>query len=96
MTRKPGPPSKETGITATDIQHAPFVYFEGAPCFGGKSGQLNVTLAAVRQIPNGSEVINDIGVVAYLRCGIHAARELRDALDKSILAAMDPPPGPAN
>jgi hypothetical protein len=84
-TAKPEVP-KETALLVKDLPHAPIVYFEGAPSFGINTGILNVTLAVVRNLPDGQGgVAQDAIAVAYLRCHTPAAVELRKALDDAIL-----------
>jgi hypothetical protein len=69
-----------------DVPHAPIVYFEGAPSFGINNGIVNVTLAIVRNLPDGQGgVAQDVIAVAYLRCNMPAAIELRKVLDDAIL-----------
>jgi len=80
---------KETALLVKDLPHAPIVYFEGAPSSGINSGIVNVTLAVVRNLPDGQGgVAQDVIAVAYLRCNMPAAIELRKALDDAILLGV--------
>jgi hypothetical protein len=56
------------------------------PNFGINNGIVNVTLAAARNLPDGQGGIGqDVIAIAYLRCNVPAALELRKALDDAIL-----------
>lgn len=79
------PETQATGIAAIDVVHAPYVYFDGAPTFGNLNGIVNVTLCAARHVPSGDRIATDIISVAYLRCSVIAAVELRDSIDKALL-----------
>lgn len=82
------------GIVHRDEAHAPIVYFEAAPNFGHMNGIISVTLSAGRAILNqdGTTIDSDAVVVAYLRCNIPAAINLRRALDDALLLAQPAPP----
>jgi len=72
-------------LIVKDSVHAPIIYFDGAPNFGNASGIVNVTLAAARHLPNGDQIDTDVIAVAFLRCSIQAALDLRNALDRALL-----------
>ena len=76
-------PKEGAAIPVSDIPHAPFIFYDWAPCLGFTNGVVNITLAAnctwIR--PNG--VANEQVVVAYLRGSIQAARNLRKAIDEA-------------
>jgi hypothetical protein len=88
------PPAKPTvanqnALLVKDLPHAPIVYFEGAPNFGINNGIINVTLAVARNLPDGQGgVAQDAVAIAYLRCNVPAAIELRKALDDAILLGI--------
>ena len=89
MTDNPEPrPEKITTISVSDLPHAPFIYYEGAPAFGFTNGVVNVTLSALRTYagPDGA-IANEQVVVAYLRGNIPAALSLRHAIDNALLLA---------
>jgi hypothetical protein len=82
---KPAVPD-QTALLVQDLPHAPIIYFEGAPSFGINNGIINVTLAVARHLPDGQGgVAQDVIAIAYLRCNLPAAMELRKALDDAIL-----------
>ena len=87
MADKPDKPAQVRKVTITDAGIAPFLFFEGAPNFGFRSGVVNVTLVAARHIIKEGAASSDIVAVAYLRCTIPAAIELRNALDSALLLA---------
>jgi glutamine amidotransferase-like uncharacterized protein len=72
-------------LTVTDVPHAPFIYFEGVSNFGHTHNVLNVTLAANRYLLTDGEPIAAPVAVAYLRCNVAAAVELRNAIDQALL-----------
>jgi hypothetical protein len=79
-----------------DAMHAPVLYFEGAPNFGCNNSVINVTLAVSRHLANSSGGVDaDVVAVAYLRCSVPAAIDLRNALDKALLLGA-PTEGKAN
>jgi hypothetical protein len=91
MAEAPAKPevSKQTALLVKDLSHAPIVYFEGAPNFGINNGIINVTLAVARNLPDGQGgVAQDAIAIAYLRCNLPAALELRKALDDAILLGV--------
>jgi hypothetical protein len=78
--------AKQTALLVKDLPHAPIVYFEGAPSFGINNGIVNVTLAVVRNLPDGQGgIAQDVIAIGYLRCNVPGAIELRKALDDAIL-----------
>ena len=93
-----GKPSKITestapiGLETTDVGHAPFIAFDGAPVLGFADGTVRITLTALRSIPAfvPGGVQDSLVVVGYLRCGIDAATALRNNLDKALLLAAEP------
>ena len=84
---KSASPARIVEIHATDAEHAPFVFFDAAPIFGAADGTIRITLIANRAIPDGSVVRNENVIVGYLRCGLLAAADLRNNLDKALLLA---------
>jgi hypothetical protein len=58
-----------------------------APVFGVLDGVVRVTLVAQRPTPTKEGVVGPMVVSGYLRCGLRAAQELRDALDQALLLA---------
>lgn len=75
-------------ITASDVAHAPIVFFESAPTCGTFAGIIRVTLCALRTLPTADGgVKNDVIVTGYLRCSVAGAVDLRNALDKALLLA---------
>lgn len=89
------PEAKATGITAIDVVHAPYIYFDGAPNFGNANGIVNFTLCAARHLSADDQINTDIIAVAYLRCSVQAAIQLRDSIDKALLLGV-PIQGDAN
>jgi hypothetical protein len=93
----PKPTETEPASGAYDVKdtmHAPVLYFEGAPNFGCNNSVVNVTLAVSRHLANSKGGINaDVVAVAYLRCSIPAAIDLRAALDKALLLGAPPADG---
>ena len=80
---------KQAALFVKDLPHAPIIYFEGAPNFGINNGIVNVTLAVVRNLPDGQGgVAQDVVAIAHLRCNVPAALELRKALDDAILLGI--------
>jgi hypothetical protein len=76
-------------LVVADAPHAPFLYFDNAPTLGHLAGLITITLSAQRVLAGeDGKVVADNVAVAYLRCNIPAARSLRDALDKALLASM--------
>jgi hypothetical protein len=80
-------------ITVTDTGIAPYIFFEGAASFGFVNGIVNVTLAAGRHLLKDGVPVSDVVAVAYLRCNVMAATDLRNALDSAILLAAKPEGG---
>ena len=78
---------KQKGITITDPNGAPIIFFDGAPNSGCSNGIVNVTLAAARNLAQNNNLVSDAVAVAFLRCSVSAAIELRRALDQAILIA---------
>lgn len=72
-------------LTVTDVPHAPFIYFEGVSNFGHNHNVLNITLAANRYLLNDGQPSGEPTAVAYLRCNVVAAVELRNAIDQALL-----------
>lgn len=66
---------------------APLVYFDNVPVYGNFGGNIEVELAARMLLPkpDGSVMI-DMGCTGHLRCSIHAAKMLAEALN--IVVAM--------
>ncbi len=95
MTDDPATSEHKAGIVVTDPNHAPIIYFDGAPNFGNNNGVVNVTLAASRHMIQGDQIAFDVVAVAFLRCNVGAAIALREALDKALLIGM-PTEGNAN
>ena len=74
-------------ITISDPNGAPIVYFDGATNAGCNNGIVNVTLAAARNLVQNNELVSDGVAVAFLRCSVAGAIDLRRALDQAILVA---------
>jgi hypothetical protein len=80
------PADSKPSTPVKDTLHAPVVYFDGAANFGCNQGIVNVTLAMGRHLANAASGVDfDVIAVAYLRCSITAATDLRKALDKALL-----------
>ena len=92
MSDKPDNPAPAAppNLTVRDPSGAPHVFFDGAPTFGFSNGIVGITLAASRHLLTDGAPVADAVAVAYLRCNIPAAIELRNALDKALLAASKP------
>ena len=86
-TKKHSAPPEGPKIVTSDPNGAPIVFFDGADNFGTYGGIVHVTLSALRHLPGEESVDVDGIVVAFLRGNLHAAKSLRDALDKAILMA---------
>jgi hypothetical protein len=71
-------------ISTTSSERAPFVYFDGASCFGHHNGAIQIELAANLLMPAGAGVRVDVIQTAHLRCSPAAAVALREALDKAL------------
>jgi hypothetical protein len=84
-------------IPVNDTPHAPFIFYEAAPVSGHLNGIIAITLSAMRTCigPDGAPK-NDVVVVAYLRGNIHAAVNLREAIDKALLLAAPTAEGKSN
>jgi hypothetical protein len=75
-----------TKVSAAD---APFIYFEGATCFGACAGAIQVELGAkIFNATADGSVATDVVTVAHLRCSPAAATSLRDAIDQALALAM--------
>ncbi len=86
-------PSVEGGISAIGSATAPFIYFEDAAAFGHLPGIVRVTLTAGRILPTPDQrVATDHIVVAHLRMNLLAAASLKDALERALAMASQPPP----
>jgi hypothetical protein len=97
MTDNPDTRPKEgVIIPASDVPHAPFIFYEGAAAFGFTNGVVNITLAANRTWVGPDGVMNEQVVVAYLRGNIQAALNLRQAIDRALLLAAPAGEGKAN
>ncbi len=71
------------------IADAPFVYFEGATCFGACAGTIQIELGAkIFNATADGSVATDVVTVAHLRCSPAAAASLRDAIDQALALAM--------
>lgn len=77
--------NKKEGILVIDPNGAPIIFFDGATNFGNAQGVINVTLAASRRLAQNQAIAQDAVAVAFLRCSIPAATELRHALDQALL-----------
>ena len=88
MTDNPEPRPEKITIHVSDLPHAPFIFYEGAPAFGFTNGVVNITLSANRNCagPDG-RIVNQQIVVAYLRGNVRAALSLRHAIDNALLLA---------
>ena len=69
----------------------PMIYFDIASNSSTNDGIISVTLIARRAYPTTGRVRIDSDYVAvgYLRCGLEAARNLRDSIDKALLVAAE-------
>ena len=78
-----------TSLATVDIPHAPIIFFESAPALAYFDGTLRITLSTIVTLPtaDGKTTSQDV-VACYLRCGVHAARHLRDTLDKALLLSV--------
>ncbi|WP_315792260.1 MULTISPECIES: hypothetical protein [unclassified Bradyrhizobium] len=76
--------SSVSPISQASIEQAPFIYFDGATCFGQNGGAIQIELAANVLMPDDEGVKILITQTAHLRCSPGAAANLRDALDKAI------------
>jgi hypothetical protein len=90
-------PTEGAAIPVNDVRHAPFIFYEGTAVSGFADGVICITLKAGRPHvgSDGELAVNQV-VVAYLRSGITAAANLRDALNDAIgkaLLAAAPPAG---
>ena len=84
--------SHKTGITALASEQAPFVYFDGVVGLGTNHGAVQLELAARTVVPNGEGgVESKIVVTCHIRCSLHAAASLRDAIDKVLSLAKRTP-----
>jgi hypothetical protein len=72
-------------LTVSDTGLARFIVFEAAPSFGNSDGVVNITLAAIRHLLKDGALASDAVAVAYLKCSVAAAIELRDAIDSALL-----------
>jgi hypothetical protein len=86
-------PKEGVVIPVSDVPHAPFIFYEGAPAFGFTNGVINITLSANRTWAGPNGIMNEQVVVAYLRGNIQAALNLRNSLDKALLLAVPAPEG---
>jgi hypothetical protein len=90
-------PGEGAVISVSDVQHAPFIFYELAPMFRFADGIVNITLSATRgQIGPSGTVVDEQVVVAYLRSNIAAVINLRLAIDKALLLAAPTQEGKAN
>lgn len=80
------PDSADTVLPpSTDLSHGPFVYFDIVPTFGTLAGVIQVELAAriIHAAPDGQTTTSFVGA-GHLRCSPVAARQLLDALQRSL------------
>lgn len=78
-------PKPSTGPLLKNTAAAPFIFFDGAPCFGALAGLVEITLAARTIAPKtDNSTAVDVSCVAHLRCGHAAAVSLRDALNQAL------------
>ncbi|MDE2377465.1 hypothetical protein [Bradyrhizobium sp.] len=80
------PPTEPGGvsISTASSERAPFIYFDGASCFGHHNGAIQIELAANLLMPVGAGVRIDVIQTGHLRCSPAAALALREALDKAL------------
>jgi hypothetical protein len=89
--------TSEVRLIASDLPHAPVIYFENAPALGCIPGVIRVTLSTGVMLPTSDgKVKSEEVVVGYLRCNIPAALSLRKALDDALLLAAPTAEGKAN
>jgi hypothetical protein len=87
----------EVRLTASDLPHAPVIYFENAPALGCVPGVIRLTLSTGITLPTSDgKVRNEELVVCYLRCNVLAAVSLRKAIDDALLLAAPTVEGKAN
>lgn len=72
---------------ASGAKDAPVIFFDAAPVFGAFDGTIRITLSMSCPVPEGDRIKDEFVVTAFLRCGIEAAKNLREHLDKAILLA---------
>jgi hypothetical protein len=78
------------------LLEAPIIYADAVPKFSVRAQILSVTLAVtVGELVSQTDSANHLVAVADLRMTAATAHQLRDLLDKALLA-MQPTPGPAN
>ena len=85
-TERPRDPGFKLGSA-----EGPMIYFDFASNSSTNDGIISVTLIARRAYPATERVRidSDYVVVGYLRCGLEAARNLRDSVDKALLVAAE-------
>ena len=77
----------------------PIIYFDSAPSLSHMNGIIGVTLMASANVPTSdSKIVACASVVAFLKCSIPAAIQLRGALDNALLLAqpVEKPEGKSN
>jgi hypothetical protein len=84
-------PRAAVGMPASDVPHAPVLYFENTISFGFHNGVVSLTLTTSRDwISEDGTLVSEQVVVAHLRSAVPAAASLRSALDKALLLAAPP------
>ena len=90
-------PSKATELPPVDrYLDAPVIYFDAVPAANIRAGVLGMTLAVhVGETVSSTSTNDHVVAVANLRFSLIAAVQMRDLIDKLLLAAA-PTPGAAN
>lgn len=73
-------PSRNEGVSALASAAAPFVYFDLVSAWVFRDGVVKITLEADRQMMTPTGPGQDFAVVAHLRMGLEASRQLLHAL----------------
>lgn len=80
------PPQK---VSVGDSKNAPVIFFDGVSNLGNFHGIVNLTLVSSRNLMSDGVVVSDIVAMAFLRCGIQGAIELRNAIDQALLLGAE-------
>lgn len=85
---KPDKPAEPRSDVTAGGGDAPFVIFDGVLAYNIFDGTARLTLAAIRGLPTGTGSPRfDYVTTCYLRGGLSAVVELRDALNNILLLA---------
>jgi hypothetical protein len=96
-----GPGSMDWGGVKLPLSQIPLpvLYFDSAPSLSHMNGVIGVTLTVTANVPAADgQIIQCASVVAFLKCNIPAALQLRSALDSALLLAqpVEKPEGKTN